>query len=174
MSFLQVTDCEEAQISLSSGNNYVVRVASNDGPGSFPITIQARRWTEIEIKFFDVKFTLAGYVFTFALVNVLLIGLIALIELRLLRRRYRMDKMTWKRLEKALIEGYVIKVEKMKVKSIGTKSEKMQLAKDLKEHLLGSIVLDIDEPEKKNQTIQTTSTNTKDDTMKDEHSDRVK
>jgi len=152
----------------------VVRVASSDGPGSFPITIQARRWTEIEIKFFDVRFTLAGYVFTFALVNVLLIGLIAMIELRLLRRRNRMDKMIWKRLEKALIEGYVIKVEKMKVKPIGTKSEKMRLAKNLKERLLGNVVLDIDtdvEPEKKNQTIQTTDTNTtKDDTMKDEHS----
>jgi len=174
LSFLQVTDCEEAQISLSSGNNYVVRVASSDGPGSFPITIQARRWTEIEIKFFDVKFTLAGYVFTFALINVLLIALIAMIELRLLRSRNRMDKMTWKRLEKILMDGYVIKVEKMKLKSIDTKSEKMQLTKDLKEHFLDSIALDIDEPEKKNQTIQTTNTNAKDDTMKDEHSDRVK
>jgi len=72
------------------------------------------------------------------------------------------------------MDGYVIKVEKMKLKSIDTKSEKMQLTKDLKEHFLDSIALDIDEPEKKNQTIQTTNTNAKDDTMKDEHSDRVK
>lgn len=38
----QVTDCDTAQISLLPGTKYLVRVASNDGPGSFPIVVDTR------------------------------------------------------------------------------------------------------------------------------------
>lgn len=38
----QVTDCDSAQISLLPGTKYLVRVASNDGPGSFPIVVDTR------------------------------------------------------------------------------------------------------------------------------------
>lgn len=38
----QVTDSNCAQISLLSGRRYLVRVASNDGPGSFPIEVDTR------------------------------------------------------------------------------------------------------------------------------------
>ncbi|XP_066603058.1 uncharacterized protein [Prorops nasuta] len=38
----QVTDSNSAQISLLPGTKYLVRVASNEGPGSFPIEIDTR------------------------------------------------------------------------------------------------------------------------------------
>lgn len=38
----QVTDSDSAQISLLPGMKYLVRVASNDGPGSFPIEVDTR------------------------------------------------------------------------------------------------------------------------------------
>ncbi|XP_071859510.1 uncharacterized protein [Bombus fervidus] len=38
----QVTDSNSAQISLLPGTKYLVRIASNDGPGSFPIEVDTR------------------------------------------------------------------------------------------------------------------------------------
>ncbi|KAK0163156.1 hypothetical protein PV327_006864 [Microctonus hyperodae] len=38
----QVVDTESAQISLLPGTKYLVRIASNEGPGSFPIEIDTR------------------------------------------------------------------------------------------------------------------------------------
>lgn len=41
----QVVDTTSAQISLLPGTKYLVRIASNDGPGSFPIEIDTRPTT---------------------------------------------------------------------------------------------------------------------------------
>ena len=38
----QVTDSNSAQISLLPGTKYLVRIASNEGPGSFPIEVDTR------------------------------------------------------------------------------------------------------------------------------------
>ncbi|XP_076172570.1 uncharacterized protein LOC143149253 [Ptiloglossa arizonensis] len=38
----QVADSSSAQISLTPGTKYLVRIASNDGPGSFPIEVDTR------------------------------------------------------------------------------------------------------------------------------------
>ncbi|CAD1474428.1 unnamed protein product [Heterotrigona itama] len=42
----QVTDSNSAQISLLPGTKYLVRIASNDGPGSFPIEVDTRPSSE--------------------------------------------------------------------------------------------------------------------------------
>ncbi|XP_076238219.1 uncharacterized protein LOC143181599 [Calliopsis andreniformis] len=48
----QVADTNSAQISLLPGTKYLVRIASNDGPGSFPIEVDTRPNT-VQVKKID-------------------------------------------------------------------------------------------------------------------------
>lgn len=133
-----MTNCESAQLSLSPGNKYLVRIASSEGPGSYPIVISTQHWTDMEIVVFDWQFTVSDCIFLFSLAITCLITFLILFEIRLMRQgmRRQMDKVIWNKIENALVDGYRVDVERLTIKPM-TKPKK-SFAESVKEYLKSS------------------------------------
>lgn len=148
-----MTKSESAAISLPPGNKYLVRIASSDGPGSYPIGIWAKHWTEIQITVLSLQLTLIDWIMTLLVINAILVLLMATLTLRhgfkikiLVETVIKNVKAIQKDIQRAIDDGYDTELERVIIKSLSKLNMKTESSvKDIKvQHTItDSVIVDI-------------------------------
>lgn len=127
---------------MSPDKKYLVRIASSDGPGSYPITIEPKDWTQLEIIIFNYKFTFTNCIAMILTIVVFYVTVGTYLQSKIIMwiLKNTIDKQIQIETENVILRGYTVKIDRVAIKpfnmNMSEKSKWMGSKKTLMDNLL--------------------------------------